>query len=231
MIPACIHFTHGFESTGTRATGVALHTDAVVQRPSLIVSCFFASFPLAAPTACGSFQAETESEPQLWPTPQLQQPQILNPLRHSWNPMVVSFLLEQLPKMCLFQKPLNHRSPLMSMCSPSLLCVCSSLFTDTQIPKFYIACQFLIDAVIKISLYKLWICPLLLVLVTYFAFSIFFFFFCSFYSCTCSIQKCPGQGSNQSCSCWPTPQPQQRWTRAISAAYTAVCSNDRSLTH
>ena len=94
--------------------------------------------------------------------------------------MVVSFLLEQLPKMCLFQKPLNHRSPLMSMCSPSLLCVCSSLFTDTQIPKFYIACQFLIDAVIKISLYKLWISPLLLVLVTYFAFSIFFFFFVLF---------------------------------------------------
>ena len=26
---------------------------------------------------------------------------------------------------------------------------------------------------------------------------------------TCSIWRLPGQGSNQSCSCWPTPAPQQ----------------------
>ena len=39
----------------------------------------------------------------------------------------------------------------------------------------------------------------------------FFFFFLSF--ClkgpSCGIWRFPGQGSNQSCSCWPTPQPQQ----------------------
>ena len=37
----------------------------------------------------------------------------------------------------------------------------------------------------------------------------FFFYFCDFQSCICGIQKFPGQASNQSCSCWPTPQLQQ----------------------
>ena len=35
------------------------------------------------------------------------------------------------------------------------------------------------------------------------------FFFLSFQGCTCSICKFPGQGSNRSCSCQPTPQAQQ----------------------
>ena len=36
-----------------------------------------------------------------------------------------------------------------------------------------------------------------------------FFFFCFFQGCTRSIWRFPGQGSNQICSCWPTPQPQK----------------------
>ena len=32
----------------------------------------------------------------------------------------------------------------------------------------------------------------------------------------------PGQGSNQSCCCWPTPQPQQRQIQAASATYTTA---------
>ena len=39
--------------------------------------------------------------------------------------------------------------------------------------------------------------------------SFFFFFFCLFQVCTCDIWRFPGQGSNWSCSSWPTPQPQQ----------------------
>ena len=40
-----------------------------------------------------------------------------------------------------------------------------------------------------------------------------------------------GRGSNQSCSCWPTPQPQQCRIPAASATYTIAQSNARSLTH
>ena len=40
------------------------------------------------------------------------------------------------------------------------------------------------------------------------------------------IWKFPGYGSNWSCSCWSTPQPQHLGIRAASA-----CSNARSLTH
>ena len=36
---------------------------------------------------------------------------------------------------------------------------------------------------------------------------LFFSFFLN--SCTCSIWKFLGRGLNQSCSCWPKPQPQQ----------------------
>ena len=59
----------------------------------------------------------------------------------------------------------------------------------------------------------------------------FSFFFWSFYGLTCGIWNFPGQGSIQSCSCWPTPQPQQHQFWATFATYTAVCSNARSLTH
>ena len=51
-----------------------------------------------------------------------------------------------------------------------------------------------------------------------------FFFFFSFQGCSCDIRKFPSQGSNQSCSCLPAPQPQQCRIRA-----TSVCSlPDRS---
>ena len=43
--------------------------------------------------------------------------------------------------------------------------------------------------------------------------------------------KFPGQGSNQSCSCWPTPQPQQCWIWTMSGAYTTAHDNAGSLTH
>ena len=39
----------------------------------------------------------------------------------------------------------------------------------------------------------------------------FFFFFLSFQGCTLSMWKFPGQGSNWSCSCRPTPQLQHCW--------------------
>ena len=48
---------------------------------------------------------------------------------------------------------------------------------------------------------------------------------------TCSIQRFPGQESNQSYRCWPTPQSQQHQIRAMSASYTTAHSNARSLTH
>ena len=40
----------------------------------------------------------------------------------------------------------------------------------------------------------------------------------------------PGQGLNQSCSCWPAPQPQQHGFRAVSATCTTAHGNPRSLT-
>ena len=41
----------------------------------------------------------------------------------------------------------------------------------------------------------------------------------------------PRIGSNWSCSCWPTPEPQQRGIPATSATYTTAHRNARSLTH
>ena len=43
--------------------------------------------------------------------------------------------------------------------------------------------------------------------------------------------KFPGQGSSWSCSCWPTPQPQQQGIRTMSTTYTAAHGNAGSLTH
>ena len=56
-------------------------------------------------------------------------------------------------------------------------------------------------------------------------------FFFLFKGCTCSIWKFQGWGSNQSCSCRPTPQPQQCRIQAASTTYTTIHSNARSLTH
>ena len=41
----------------------------------------------------------------------------------------------------------------------------------------------------------------------------------------------PGPDVSQSCSCRPTPQPQQCWIPAVSATYDAACSNTGPLTH
>ena len=40
-----------------------------------------------------------------------------------------------------------------------------------------------------------------------------------------------GSQTNQSCSCWPMPQPQQCQIWAVSATYTTARSNTGSLTH
>ena len=58
----------------------------------------------------------------------------------------------------------------------------------------------------------------------------FFFFFLSFEGCTHSIWKFPGEGLNRSCSCWPTPQPQQHGIWATSATYTTAHGNMGFLT-
>ena len=55
-------------------------------------------------------------------------------------------------------------------------------------------------------------------------------YFFSFYGYTHSIWKFPGQGSNQSCSCRPMPQPWQRGIWTASVNYAAACSNAGSLT-
>ena len=55
----------------------------------------------------------------------------------------------------------------------------------------------------------------------------FFLSFCLFLG----IWRFPGQGSNRSCSRWPTPEPQQCRIRASSVTYTTVHGNSRSPTH
>ena len=58
---------------------------------------------------------------------------------------------------------------------------------------------------------------------------LFFGFFVFLGPHTQHIWRFPGQGSNQSCCCWPTPQ--QRQIQATSVSYTIAHSNTRSLTH
>ena len=43
--------------------------------------------------------------------------------------------------------------------------------------------------------------------------------------------KLPGQGLNRSCSCQPTPQPQQLGIQAVSVTHTTARGNTRSLIH
>ena len=63
-----------------------------------------------------------------------------------------------------------------------------------------------------------------------FFFSFFFFFFFFLWR-TRGIWKFPGQGSNRSCSCWPTPQTQQYGIQAASVTCIIAHGNVRSLTH
>ena len=53
--------------------------------------------------------------------------------------------------------------------------------------------------------------------------------FFAFYGHTCSISKFPGQGSNQSCCCWPMPQQRRIW--AASMTFTIAHDNARSPTY
>ena len=55
-----------------------------------------------------------------------------------------------------------------------------------------------------------------------------YFFFFLFQGCTCGIWKFPGQGSNQSCSCQPTPLPQQCGIQTMSVTYSTAHGNARS---
>ena len=57
---------------------------------------------------------------------------------------------------------------------------------------------------------------------------IFFFLFTTAPAAYGSSQA---RGLNQSHSCWPIPQPQQRQSRAASVIYTRAHGNARSLTH
>ena len=62
----------------------------------------------------------------------------------------------------------------------------------------------------------------------------FFGFFCLFAISRAAPAAYGGsqaRGLYQSCSYWPTPQPQQRRIRAASAPYTTAHHNTRSLTH
>ena len=53
---------------------------------------------------------------------------------------------------------------------------------------------------------------------------ILFYFICLFQGRTCRIWRFPGQGSNQSCCCQPTPQPQQhRILNPLSKARDRTC--------
>ena len=66
----------------------------------------------------------------------------------------------------------------------------------------------------------------------YISFIIFFnFFFFFLFRATRSIWGFPGQGLNQSYSCWPPPQPQQHQIRAASATYTTAHGSAGALTH
>ena len=62
-------------------------------------------------------------------------------------------------------------------------------------------------------------------------FEVTFFFFCLFQGCSHGTWRFPAQGSNWSCSHWPTTEPQQRGIQARSAAYTTAHGNAGSLTH
>ena len=66
----------------------------------------------------------------------------------------------------------------------------------------------------------------------YLNFPVFFFcLFVLFCFLRSSYRRFPGQGSNWSYSCQPTPQPQQCQIQAISVTYTTAHGNTRSLTH
>ena len=67
---------------------------------------------------------------------------------------------------------------------------------------------------------------------SYFNFLVFFFFFFFlFQGHTCGLWRFPGQGSNWSYSCRPTPQPQQCQIQAEFMTYTTAHGNACDLRH
>jgi len=66
-----------------------------------------------------------------------------------------------------------------------------------------------------------------------FLFILFYLFlsFCHFLGCSRSIWRFPDQGSNQSCSHQPTPEPWQHGIQAAFATHTTAHGNTGSLTH
>ena len=64
-----------------------------------------------------------------------------------------------------------------------------------------------------------------------FYFILFYFILLSFWGCTPSIWKFPGEGSNKSHSCWPMPQPQPQQHGIWAMSYTTAHRNSGSLTH
>ena len=55
-------------------------------------------------------------------------------------------------------------------------------------------------------------------------FILFYFIFC-FLGPHLWLTEVPRLGVDQSCSCWPTPQPQQQGIQAPSVTYTTVLGN------
>ena len=66
---------------------------------------------------------------------------------------------------------------------------------------------------------------------TYLFIFLFFLSFCHFLGHSHGIWRFPGEGSNWSYSCRPTPEPQQLGIRAAFATYTTAHSNAGFLTH
>ena len=62
-------------------------------------------------------------------------------------------------------------------------------------------------------------------------FFLIFYYFLYFLGLLPGTWRFPGWGSNWSCSCQPTPEPQHLGIRAMSATYTIAHDNARSLTH
>ena len=77
-----------------------------------------------------------------------------------------------------------------------------------------------------------WVCYCwTMIRIRIFYFLIFFAFFLGGGGPACGIGRVPGEGANQSYSCQPTPQPQQRQIWTASATYSTAHSNAGSLTH
>ena len=89
---------------------------------------------------------------------------------------------------------------------------------------FFLQCDFYYELRVKHVSLHLNFC-------SYFVLFFGIYLFIAFQGCPCSVWRFPGQGSSQSYSCRPTPQPQQLGIQAASAICTTAQGNTRSLTH